>query len=97
MNTEPTLQASRGREKERGGQLGAGAGEGLGGKERQEEGTRRSAIKARLCIPGRWGLVLHGSLEQVGELLSYLCVICSLASREGAPSILPLELGANAH
>ena len=98
MNTEPALQASRGREKERGGQLGAGAEEGLGGKEeRQEEGTRRSAIIARLCFPGRWGLGLHVSLEQVGELLSYQSVICSLASRGGAPSILPLELGANAH
>ena len=74
------------------------SGEGLGGKgERQEEGTRRPDIIARLCIPGKRGLGPQGSLEQVGELLSYLSVICSLASRGGTPSILPLKLGANAH
>ena len=74
------------------------AEDGLGGKgERQEEGTRRPDTIARLSIPGRRGLGPQGSLEQVGELPSYQSVICSLASRGGAPSILPLELGANAH
>lgn len=69
------------------------------GKKKEPEGL---LSKARLCIPGQTRQALQGSLKQVeeswGKSPSVTClVICPLASRGRAPSILPLELGANAY